>query len=133
MTALTRSYQFSAAHALVSPLLSEEENRAFFGKCSNRYSHGHDYTVEVTVGGEVDERTGMLVDLGELDAAVQEEVISRYDHRHLNYDTEDFAHLNPTSENLVRVIWDRLRPRLGERLAKVVVRETERNCFEYRG
>lgn len=133
MTTLTRSYGFSSAHRLHSPLLSEEENQEFFGKCSSPYGHGHDYVLDVTVRGEVDERTGMLVDLAELDRVVQEEVVAHYDQRHLNFDTEDFATLNPTSENLVRVIWDRLRPRLGARLAKVGIHETERNYFEYSG
>ncbi|MDH7570765.1 MAG: 6-carboxytetrahydropterin synthase, partial [Armatimonadota bacterium] len=132
MTTLTRSYTFSAAHRLASPRLTEEENFAFFGKCSNVHGHGHDYVVEVTVGGEVDERTGMLMDLDELDRVVQEEVLDRFDRRFLNYDTEEFSRLNPTSENLARVIWGRLSPRLGGRLVKVGVRETERNYFEYK-
>ncbi|MBI3946460.1 MAG: 6-carboxytetrahydropterin synthase [Armatimonadetes bacterium] len=133
MTTLTRSYGFSAAHRLVSPHLSEAENREVFGKCFSSHGHGHDYVLEVTVGGEVDERTGMLIDLEELDQAVQEEVIGRYDGCHLNDDTEDFARLNPSSENLVHVVWERLRPRLGARLRKVGVHETERNYFEYVG
>ena len=133
MTTLTRRYGFSAAHRLHSSSLSDDENQEFFGKCTRPYGHGHDYTLDVTVGGEVDERTGMLIALDTLDTVVQEEVVSRYDHRHLNLDTEDFANLNPTSENLVRVIWEHLRPRLGERLAKVGLWETERNYFEYGG
>lgn len=133
MTTLTRRYEFSAAHRLWSPLLSDQENEELFGKCSATHGHGHDYVLEVTVGGDVDERSGMLTDLDALDRAVREEVVERYDQRHLNYDTEDFARLNPTSENLVLVVWGRLKPRLGDRLRKVGIYETERSYFEYRG
>src|SRR5262245_1007686 len=107
MVLLTRTYEFSAAHRLHSPLLSEEENQELFGKCNNPYGHGHNYRIEVTVQGKVDERTGLMVDLGQLDRIVQEEVVRRYDHRNLNMDVEEFRELNPTSENLAKVIWRR--------------------------
>jgi 6-pyruvoyltetrahydropterin/6-carboxytetrahydropterin synthase len=132
MTLLTRVYEFCASHRLHSPVLSDEENRAIFGKCNNPHGHGHNYRLEVTVRGPVDERTGMMVDLAALDRTVREEVLTRYDHRHLNLDLPEFRELNPTTENLVKVIWDRLSPRLtAPRLHRVTVRETERNFFSY--
>jgi 6-pyruvoyltetrahydropterin/6-carboxytetrahydropterin synthase len=130
MVLFTRTYEFSASHRLHSLALSETENRAIFGKCNNPNGHGHNYKLEVTVRGPVDERTGMLIDLGALDRVVNEEVVHRYDHRHLNLDLPEFRDLNPTSENLVRVIWDRLASKIdGARLHRVTIRETERNFF----
>jgi 6-pyruvoyltetrahydropterin/6-carboxytetrahydropterin synthase len=131
---LTRCYEFAAAHRLHSLELSEAENRELFGKCNNPHGHGHNYLLEVTVGGEPDPHTGFLCDLAELDRVVHTEVVDRYDHRHLNLDLPEFARLNPTSENLVRVIWQRLQPALPTGLLRrVVVRETERNIFTYEG
>lgn len=132
MVLLTRTYEFSASHRLHSPVLSEEENAALFGKCNHPYGHGHNYKLEVTVCGPVDERTGLMVDLAALDRIVEEEVLDRYDHRHLNFDAPEFRDLNPTSENLAKVIWDRLAARLVQpRLYRVTVRETDRNSFTY--
>jgi 6-pyruvoyltetrahydropterin/6-carboxytetrahydropterin synthase len=134
MVYLTRSYEFSAAHRLHSPHLSDERNQEIFGKCNSPYGHGHNYRVEITVQGPVDERTGMMVDLAYLDRVVQEEVIARYDHKNLNLDTEEFRELNPTSENLVKVIWRRLAPRLKHPpLYRVTVHETDKNIFSYYG
>jgi 6-pyruvoyltetrahydropterin/6-carboxytetrahydropterin synthase len=131
---LTRSYEFSAAHRLHSPRLSEEKNHAIFGKCNNPYGHGHNYILEVTLQGDIDERTGMMVDLAYLDGIVEEHVVRRYDHKNLNMDVPEFRELNPTSENLVKVIWDRLAPYLKHpTLYRVTVRETERNTFSYYG
>ncbi|HEU4752629.1 MAG TPA: 6-carboxytetrahydropterin synthase [Armatimonadota bacterium] len=134
MVTLTRTYEFAAAHRLDSPHLSAAENRELFGKCNNPNGHGHNYELEVTVGGEPDPRTGFLIDLGLLDRVVNEQVVDRYDHRHLNLDIEEFRELNPTSENLVRVIWHRLQPALPPgALRRVTVRETDRNIFTYEG
>jgi 6-pyruvoyltetrahydropterin/6-carboxytetrahydropterin synthase len=134
MVFLTRSYEFSAAHRLHSFHLSDERNQEIFGKCNNPYGHGHNYRVEVTVQGPVDERTGMMVDLEYLDRVVEEEVLARYDHKNLNLDTEEFRELNPTTENLVKVIWQRMAPRLTHpRLYRVTVHETEKNSFSYYG
>ena len=134
MVFLTRSYEFSAAHRLHSPLLGDERNQEIFGKCNNPYGHGHNYRVEITVHGPVDERTGMMVDLTYLDRVVEEEIIGRYDHKNLNLDTEEFRELNPTTENLVKVIWRRLAPRLKRPLLyRITVHETEKNCFSYYG
>jgi 6-pyruvoyltetrahydropterin/6-carboxytetrahydropterin synthase len=130
---LTRRYEFSAAHRLNSEALSEEENRRIFGKCNHPGGHGHNYGLEVTVRGAVDPVTGMTADLARLDEIVRRRVVDRMDHRHLNYDLPEFAHLNPTSENLAVVIWNALRPEIGDALEKVGVRETDRNYFEYSG
>lgn len=137
MIFLTRSYDFSASHRLHSPHLSDEENSALFGKCNNPNGHGHNYDIEVTLAGTPDSHSGILFPTDELDAIVKKEVLLPLDHKHLNYDVEDFADLNPTSEMLAVVIWNRLARRLptegDPRLAKVVVRETARNYFEYSG
>ena len=130
---LTRRYEFSAAHRLHSDVLPDEENRRIFGKCNNPNGHGHNYGIDVTVAGEIDPVTGMIADLARLDEIVSRRAIDRMDHRHLNLDLPEFGSMNPTSENLAVVIWDLLRPELGESLAKIGIRETERNYFEYRG
>ncbi|MCC6445527.1 MAG: 6-carboxytetrahydropterin synthase, partial [Armatimonadetes bacterium] len=105
---LTRIYDFAASHRLHSHRLSDEENRAVFGKCNNPNGHGHNYGLEITWAGEVDARTGMIGNLPDLDRIVEEEVLERYDHKNLNLDCPEFSHINPTSENLTRAIWERL-------------------------
>lgn len=139
MLTVTRSYDFSASHRLHSQFLSDEDNAAIFGKCNWENGHGHNYEIEVTLAGEADPRTGQLWDGRRLDTVVEEEVLKPYDHKHLNYDAEDFQSLNPTSENLTQVIWNNLSRRLSRedlgraRLYRVAVRETARNYFEYYG
>ncbi len=135
MIALTRTLDFAAAHRLHAPALSDEENRRIFGKCDNPHGHGHNYGVEVTVVGEPDPVTGMIVDLAAFDAVLEREIMARFDHKHLNRDTPDFADVNPTSENLTRAIWDHLENNVPApaRLFRVVVKETDRNYFEYYG
>jgi 6-pyruvoyltetrahydropterin/6-carboxytetrahydropterin synthase len=137
MMALTRAYDFSASHRLHAAGLSDERNRELFGKCNNPNGHGHNYEIEITIAGKPDERSGMLFSLDELDEAVRLEVLDIMDHKNLNLDVADFANVNPTSEMLAVVIWRRLARRLpttgDPRLAKVVVRETARNSFEYCG
>lgn len=133
MVSLSKTFGFSAAHRLHSAALSAEENHAVFGKCNNLHGHGHNYELVVTVSGDVDQRTGMLIDLGLLMHIVQDEIIERFDHKHLNEDTTEFRSLNPTGENIVQVIWDLLKPKLGARLTKLGLWETPRNFFEYDG
>lgn len=134
MVTFTRTYEFAAAHRLDSPHLDAGANQELFGKCNNPAGHGHNYLLEVTVGGTVDPSTGMLLDPRDLDDAVNEQVVDRYDHRHLNYDLPEFRETIPTSENLVRVIWERLEPALpAGTLKRVVVHETDRNSFTYEG
>lgn len=133
MASLTKSFSFSAAHRLHSPELSTDENKRVFGKCNNQHGHGHNYELEVTVAGSVDPQTGMVFDLAELMRVVEEEVIERFDHKHLNHETEQFKQLNPTGENIVHVVWDLLKPRLGQHLSRVGLWETPKNFFEYHG
>jgi len=127
----TEQFEFSAAHRLHVQGLSDEENRALFGKCNNPNGHGHNYVVEVTVdlpgpagGGPPAARA--------LAEAVKREVIDRYDHRHLNLDVPDFAALNPTVENIAAKVFERLRavPDLGEHLERVRVHETAKTWAE---
>ncbi|MBA2875225.1 6-carboxytetrahydropterin synthase [Thermaerobacillus caldiproteolyticus] len=129
---LTRKYHFSSAHRLHSHQLTEEENQKLFGKCNNLYGHGHNYYLEVTVIGEPDPITGMVVNLMELDEIVDREVIKKFDHKHLNLDTEEFKEINPTSENIAIVIWELLSPHISN-LYKIGLWETQRNYFEYFG
>ena len=131
--ALTRRYQFSAAHRLHSPALSEEDNRRVFGKCNNPNGHGHNYTVEVTVRGSIHPETGMVTSLDQLDCVVDEHVIRRFDHQHLNYD-KAFAETVTTGENLVILIWDLLESALPDgALDRIGLVETRDNYFEYSG
>ncbi|HEY3411641.1 MAG TPA: 6-carboxytetrahydropterin synthase [Armatimonadota bacterium] len=130
---VTKVYDFSAAHRLHAEDLSDEDNARVFGKCNRAGGHGHNYIIEITVKGAVDRETGFAYCLDRLDAIVDERVIQPMDHRNLNTDVPQFAHLNPTSENLAVVIWTALHPEVGPALHKVRVEETPRNAFEYLG
>jgi 6-pyruvoyltetrahydropterin/6-carboxytetrahydropterin synthase len=128
-----RRTTISASHRLHSGALSAEENRATYGKCNNPHGHGHNYIVEVLVGGEVDSETGMVINLVALDELVRTRVVERFDHANLNLDPL-FVNRVPTTENLCRVIFGLLKPALlaGE-LVRVRVEETENNFFECEG
>lgn len=132
MVRLTRKYHFSTAHRLHSNQLSDEENLDIFGKCNNPYGHGHNYYLEVTLSGEQDPVTGMIADLAKMDQIVDREILQKFDHKHLNLDTEEFKELNPTSENVAVVIWKLLATKL-PKLFKIGLYETEKNYFEYYG
>jgi 6-pyruvoyltetrahydropterin/6-carboxytetrahydropterin synthase len=132
LTKLTRKYHFCAAHRLHSDHLSVEENIRLFGKCNNPHGHGHNYYLDVTVEGEPDSVTGMIINLTELDDIVEQVVLEKFDHKHLNLDTEEFRELNPTSEVVAMVIFNLLSPHL-PKLYKVGLWETEKNYFEYFG
>ena len=108
MVLLTRKAEFSAAHYYWNDAWSLEENARVFGKCANRNGHGHNYTLEVTVAGEVDPVTGFVVDLKELKDILEREVVSIYDHRNLNLEVPEFASRIPTTENIAIAIWNRL-------------------------
>ena len=112
MIYLTRKCEFSASHFYHNPQWSEEQNRRAFGKCANLNGHGHNYTLEVTVKGEVDPVTGFVVDLKELKDILNREVVDAMDHRHLNKEVPEFATRIPTSENIAVAIWQRLDQRL---------------------
>jgi len=130
---LTRRYRFSASHRLHSAEMSAEENRATYGKCNNPHGHGHNYTLEVTVSGPVDERTGMVCNLVDLDGFVEREVLSRYDLENLNT-KQEFAQLVPTTENLSVEIYEILQRGFHHaHLERVRLEETMMNSFEYAG
>jgi|SRR5947209_14724089 len=130
---LTRRYRFSASHRLHSDEMSPEENRVTFGKCNNPYGHGHNYTLEVTVSGRVDEATGMVCNLVDLDGFVEREVLSRYHLENLNM-LDEFAEAVPTTENLCISIFGILRRGFHPaHLEKVRIEETMLNSFEYAG
>lgn len=135
---LTRTYDFCAGHRLWLSSLSADENKRLYGKCENPHGHGHNYLLEVTLRGAPDPQTGMVVNFDELDPVVAREVVERYDHKFLNSDVEDFADCVPTSENMCRVIWQRLDSALTAsgvkaQLHRVGLRETPKNFFEYFG
>lgn len=128
-----RRYLLSASHRLHASVLNEEQNRAAYGKCNNPHGHGHNYTVEVLVGGEVDPATGMVINLVKFDEVVQTKVLDRFDHTNLNLDPI-FANRVPTTENLCKVVFHLLQePLAPAELAHVRVEETENNFFEYYG
>jgi 6-pyruvoyltetrahydropterin/6-carboxytetrahydropterin synthase len=128
---LGRRYRLSASHQLFCGSLSEAENRKVYGKCANPHGHGHNYTVEVVVGGDIDGTTGMVVDLVELDGLVGREVLEPFDHQNLNT-LESFRAAVPTTENLLLEIRKRLERALPRRLTLAVrVEETSNNFFEY--
>lgn len=130
--AVFRKEHFNAAHRLYNKNWSDERNDAVFGLCNNPNYHGHNYEMEVKVVGEPDPETGYVIDLKLLSDIVKEEIIARFDHKNLNLDTKEFASLNPTAENIVKVIYDLLRPRLDNKLDLTVrLFETERNFVEY--
>jgi 6-pyruvoyltetrahydropterin/6-carboxytetrahydropterin synthase len=130
---LTRRYRFSASHRLHSAQMSEEENRRVYGKCNNPYGHGHNYTLEVTVAGQVDPRTGMVCNLQELDGYVEREVLERFGHENLNC-LQPFQAVVPTTENLCVEIHHLLsRGFRAAEVEKVRLEETLMNSFEYYG
>src|SRR6516162_4627167 len=112
MVYLTRRVEFSASHYYHNPEFSAEENRRIFGKCSNLNGHGHNYILEVTVKGEIDSRSGFVMDLKQLKEIMNREVVDALDHRHLNKEVPEFARQIPTSENIAIAIWNRLTPKL---------------------
>ena len=128
---LSRRYTLSASHRLFCSGKTDEENAAIFGKCANPFGHGHNYVVEVTLGGELDPVTGMVCDLAQLDTTVAREVLEPYDHVNLNLHA-DFSQLIPTTENFAFVIHRRLAASpLGHLLVEVRVEETGNNSFIY--
>jgi 6-pyruvoyltetrahydropterin/6-carboxytetrahydropterin synthase len=129
--ALTRRYRFAASHRLHSAALSEVENERIYGKCNSPYGHGHNYAVEVTITGPVDADTGMIANLGDLDPFVRREVIEAFDYKYLNEDVPEFQAIVPTTENVCREIYRRLRRFPVARLERVRIEETSKNSFEY--
>ncbi len=129
---LSRRYHFSASHRLHSEAYDEAQNREVFGKCSNPYGHGHNYTVQVTLSGRVDPVTGMVCNLADLDAFAQSNLIDRFDHVNLNT-LECFANRVSTTENLSIEIYRIFARFPAARLELIHVEETSNNSFEYAG
>ncbi len=130
----TRRLRFNAAHRVHNPALSDEENARLFGKCNNPNWHGHNYTLEVSVSGEVDPVTGYVMDLGRLKAVVEREVIAQLDHRNLNLEVPFLQGINPTTENLVVACWQVIAPLVAPAtLTRLRLWETENNHVEYDG
>ena len=130
---LTRRYRFAASHRLHTPRLSESENQRVYGKCSNPYGHGHNYSVEVTVSGPIDPATGMIANLAQLDPYVETRILEAFDQKYLNEQVPEFApekSLVPTTENLCRVIFQRLKGFPLAHLDRVRIEETSNNSFE---
>jgi 6-pyruvoyltetrahydropterin/6-carboxytetrahydropterin synthase len=130
--AVFRKEHFNAAHRLYNPAWDEETNNSVFGKCALPNYHGHNYEMEVKVAGVPDIQTGYVMDMKLLSDLIKREIHSRFDHKNLNLDTEEFKNLNPTAENIVVVIYNLLRPHIGKELdLQVRLYETPRNFVEY--
>lgn len=131
---VTRRLRFNAAHRVFNPQFSDSENEATFGKCNNPNWHGHNYTLDVSVEGPIDESTGYVIDLGKLGAIVEREVVDMVDHRNFNIDVPFMQSTIPTAENIVVAFWGILAPAVAPaRLRRLVLWETENNYVEYSG
>ncbi|MFM7775371.1 MAG: 6-carboxytetrahydropterin synthase [Candidatus Kapaibacterium sp.] len=134
MIHVTRRTQFSAAHRLFNPTWSDEKNEAIFDKCNNPKGHGHNYTLDVTVRGVPDPETGYVIDLKKLRDLIEERIIDKLDHKHLNFDVDFLAGIIPTAENIVLCVWQILQKEItsGE-LHSIKLYESENNFVEYYG
>jgi len=137
VTRVTRKYRFSSSHRLHAVSLSDGENRELYGKCDNPYGHGHNYEIEISARGPVDPRSGRTLDPALLDRLVEEQVLQPFDHRNLNAEVAAFQDIVPTTENLAREIFRRLKtnwkssfPGAWPVLEKIRIAETPRNIFE---
>lgn len=131
---VTRRLRFNAAHRVFNPEFSDEKNQETFGKCNNPNWHGHNYTLDVSVEGPIDENTGYVMDLSKLKQLVNREVVSLVDHKNFNLDVPFMRGRIPTSENIVVAFWEILKPAIAPaRLVRLVLWETENNYVEYSG
>ena len=129
---VTRKEHFNCAHRLHNPNWSDEKNASFYGKCNNPNYHGHNYNLEVTVTGPLDEESGYLIDMKELSDIIKEEILIPFDHKNLNLDVEDFKNLIPTAENMAIVMYNKLVNRISNKFdIKIKLYETERNSVIY--
>lgn len=134
MIYLTKIVKFSASHRLYNPDFSDEINAEIYDKCNNYYGHGHNYVLEVTIAGEIDEETGYLVDLKTLKKILNEEIVDKIDHKHLNYDVDFLEGVIPTMENLAVRFWKILKDKIPSgNLYKIRLFETEDSFVEYFG
>ncbi len=133
MIYLTRKAFFCAGHRLHNPEFSNEENARIFGLCNNPNYHGHNYTLEVTITGEPDPRTGMVMDLKDLKELIEREIVVHVDHKNLNLDVGFLSGVIPSAENIARAFWDILAPKITQgRLYSIRLFESENNIVEYR-
>lgn len=131
---VTRRVRFNAAHRVHNPELSDAENLRIYGKCNNPNWHGHNYTLEISVSGSVDPKTGYVVDLGVVRDIVEREVVAKTDHRNMNIDVDYMTGINPTSENIIVAMWQLIEPALRPaRLQRLRLWETENNYVDYSG
>jgi 6-pyruvoyltetrahydropterin/6-carboxytetrahydropterin synthase len=134
MIYVTRRAEFSASHYYHNPELSPEENRRLFGKCGNPHGHGHNYSLEVTVAGEIDPATGMVLDVRDLKKLLEQEVLELLDHRFLNREVPVFARTIPTTENMAVEVWKLLAPKLAVgKLHRIRLYETPDLFVDYYG
>ena len=134
MVYVTRKAQFCSAHRLFNPSWSAEKNMEVFGKCANPNGHGHNYDIEVTVGGDPPPETGMVIDLKKLADIIEKEVIDRVDHKHMNLDVDFMRGCIPTAENMAVAFWKILESKIPEgRLVSIKLYESGNNFVEYRG
>ena len=133
-TAIYRKEHFNAAHRLYNPQWSDEKNEGVFGLCNNYNYHGHNYNLVVKLTGDVNPETGYVYDIKQLSDLIKEKVLDRFDHKNLNLDVEEFKNLNPTAENIARVIYEILKDEIGPDFdLKITLYETERNFVEFPG
>lgn len=131
-TAVFRKANFNSAHRLNNPLFDEKTNAEVFGLCNNPNYHGHNYDLIVKVVGDVDPATGYVFDLKILNNLIKDEIIERFDHKNLNLDTVEFKTLNPTAENIARIIYEILRPKIESKFdIEITLYETPRNYVVY--
>ena len=134
MIYITRRLEFCASHRLFNPAFSDEKNADTFGLCNNLNGHGHNYVLEVTIKGEVDPETGMVLDLKSLKKLINEEIVDKVDHKNLNVDVEFLKNVIPTAENLAIHFWDIIEPKIENgTLHESKLFESERNFVIYRG
>ena len=131
-TAVFRKATFNSAHRLHNPLFDDKKNQEIFGLCNNPNYHGHNYDLIVKLVGDVDQNTGYLFDLKTLNDIIKEEIIERFDHKNLNLDTKEFKKLNPTAENIARIIYEILRNKIEHKYdLEITLYETPRNFVIY--
>jgi 6-pyruvoyltetrahydropterin/6-carboxytetrahydropterin synthase len=130
---ITRKIEFSSSHVCRNPALSPEENLAIYGTASNPHGHGHNYAVEVTLAGDPDPVTGMVMDLKELKDILNREIVEPFDHRFLNHEVPPFDRIVPTAENVAIEIWRRIAPALAGKLHNVRLWETADLYVDYAG
>ena len=134
MIYVTRRVDFCASHRLFNPNYSDKKNESIYGNCSNLNGHGHNYVLNVTIKGEIDPETGMVIELNSLKKLIKTEVSDYLDHKNLNVDVDFLENINPTVENLAVKIWDRLESKIPNgTLYEIQLFETERNFAIYRG